>query len=123
MHGDSIHQVGRSLKRDWYIASRGPSGTPPDRNYLAFAPKGIISTTPYKNIVIFRKVWVGTEILLHARLRYVQYFLDAYVCTLLCSRCVATNYYNAETRKGGVGQNWRGTCKFLLRSAPGQPQP
>ena len=46
MQGDSIHQQGRSLKRDWYIASRGPSGTPPDRNYLAFAPKGIISTTP-----------------------------------------------------------------------------
>ena len=73
--------------------------------------------------VIFRKVRVGTEILLHASLRYVQYFLDAYVCTLLCSRCVATSYYNAERRKGGVGQNWRGTRKFLLRSAPGRRTP
>ena len=79
-----------------------------------FFYKTTATRKPYKNIVIFRKVRVGTEILLHARLRYVQYFLDARVCTLLCSRwCVATIYYNAETRKGGVGQNWRGTCKFL----------
>ena len=31
----------------WYAASRQPSDTPPDRNYLVFAPKGITSTTPY----------------------------------------------------------------------------
>ena len=90
-----------------------------------FFYKTTATRKPYKNIVILRKVRVGTEILLHARLRYVQYFLDARVCTLLCSRCVATIYYNAETRKGGVGQNWRGTRMFLtgLRSAPGQRPP
>ena len=39
--------------------------------------------------------------------------------------CVATIYYNAETRNGGGEQNWRRTCKFLtgLRSALGQPPP
>ena len=40
-------EEGRSLERVWYIASREPSDTPPDRNYFAFAPKGKVFTTPY----------------------------------------------------------------------------
>ena len=36
------------LKRVWYIASRPVSSdTPPDRNYLAFAPKDVTSIPPY----------------------------------------------------------------------------
>ena len=35
-----------SIERVWYTASREPSDNPLDRNYLAFAPKGIASTTP-----------------------------------------------------------------------------
>ena len=37
--------------QNWYIASREPSDTPPDRNYLAFAYKGITSTS-YNNTVL-----------------------------------------------------------------------
>ena len=40
-------EEGHSTEIVWYSASRKPSDTPPDRNYLAFAPKGIASTTPY----------------------------------------------------------------------------
>ena len=38
---------GHSIERVWSTASREPSDTPPDRNYLAFASKGISSTTPW----------------------------------------------------------------------------
>ena len=39
------HEEGHSIKRVWYAGSREPSDTPPDHNYLAFAPKGIASTS------------------------------------------------------------------------------
>ena len=40
-------EEGRLLERVWYIASREPSDTPPDRNSFAFPPKGKVFTTPY----------------------------------------------------------------------------
>ena len=50
MHGDGIHQEGRSLKKDWHIVSRGPSGTPPGSQLLTpriFTQRHRpISTTP-----------------------------------------------------------------------------
>ena len=39
------HEEGHSIKRVWYAGSREPSDTPPNQNYLAFAPKGIASTS------------------------------------------------------------------------------
>ena len=42
-HEDNRH----SLERVWFIACREPSDPPPDRNYHAYAQKGITSTTSY----------------------------------------------------------------------------
>ena len=80
-----------------------------------FFYKTTATRKPYQNTVIFCKVRVGTESLLHARLRYVFSIFSMRVCAhyYTDSRCVATIYYNTETRKGGVGKNWRGTCKSL----------
>ena len=35
------------LERFWYIASREPSNSSLDRNFLVFAPKGMTFTTPF----------------------------------------------------------------------------
>ena len=41
-------EEGHSIERVWYTASRNPSDTPPPyRNYLAFAPIGIVYTSLY----------------------------------------------------------------------------
>ena len=64
MHGDSIktrtqHEEGHSIERVWYIASREPSDTPPDRNSLRICTQRHIN---YNNTVLsgFPGFFIGT---------------------------------------------------------------